>query len=396
MKKIILAFICLLLYSNKSEAQEVVAKAKNSSLSWETADGAFSWKLMGRFYYDAAKYFDDKTDLSSGTELRDFRIGVQVKFEKNWLAKIDVGLAGGGTAAKDIFLQYGIDEVSYVRAGHFAEPFGLDYMESSKATKFLAPNSATEAFAAGRRVGIEYVKWGNKYWLAGGLFGDSDLNNANAGDEAYAVTGRFVFKPIIKEGVIVHLGLAGTYRTADAVGFDANGDELAKSIRYRSRAETHVEGRRFIDAKITNAVAETKYAIEFIGALKSVALQAEYFGASVDREDSFKSYSSNGWYVQASWQITGKNYKYSNSWSRLSDTEPKTLELVFRYNKVDLNDLEANVSGGLQKDISVGLNYSVNKSIKLRLNYSNIDLDENSLNGKENFGLIQTRLQFAF
>ncbi|MBK5207974.1 MAG: hypothetical protein JJE44_00535 [Flavobacteriaceae bacterium] len=396
MKKIILAFICLILYSNKSEAQEVVAKSKNSSLSWETADGAFSWKLSGRFYFDAAKYFDDKTDLGNGTELRDFRLGVEVKFEKNWLAKIDAGLAGGVTAAKDIFLQYGIDKVSYVRAGHFAEPFGLDYMESSKATKFLAPNSATEAFAPGRKIGLEYVKWGNKYWLAGGLFGDGDLNNTSAGDEGYSVTGRFVFKPIIKEGSIVHLGLAGTYRTADAVGFDADGNELTKNIRYRSRAETHVEGRRFIDAKITNAVAETKYAVEFIGALKPVALQAEYFGASVNREDSFKTYTSNGWYAQASWQITGKNYKYSNSWSRLSDPDPKTLELVVRYNQVDLNDSGADIFGGLQKDISVGLNYHVNKSVKLRLNYSNIDLDEYALNGKENFGLIQTRLQFAF
>ncbi|MDD3722836.1 MAG: porin, partial [Lutibacter sp.] len=73
-----------------------------------------------------------------------------------------------------------------------------------------------------------------------------------------------------------------------------------------------------------------------------------------------------------------------------------TLELVVRYNEVDLNDSGANIFGGLQKDISVGLNYHVNKSVKFRLNYSNIDLDEYALNGKENLGLIQTRLQFAF
>lgn len=32
----------------------------------------------------------------------------------------------------------------------------------------------------------------------------------------------------------------------------------------------------------------------------------------------------------------------------------------------------------------------------MKLNFTNVDLDENSLNGEENFNMIQTRLQFSF
>lgn len=55
---------------------------------------------------------------------------------------------------KDVFIQYNFQKSSYARIGHFAEPFGLDYMESSGNIRFINAGCVTEAFAPGRKLGL--------------------------------------------------------------------------------------------------------------------------------------------------------------------------------------------------------------------------------------------------
>ena len=53
------------------EKIELVTKAKKGSISFASEDGNFNFGFGGRVYMDAAAYFDDKTDLGSGSEMRD-------------------------------------------------------------------------------------------------------------------------------------------------------------------------------------------------------------------------------------------------------------------------------------------------------------------------------------
>jgi phosphate-selective porin OprO/OprP len=398
MKKHYLLFFCCLFIAEGLFAQDAAKlklDVKKGSLQVATEDGQFKFGMGGRVYMDAAAYFDDKTDLSSGTEMRDVRLLMKATLWKNWNAKINIGFADKGVSLKDVFLQYNIDKNSYVRAGHFLEPFGIEQTESSKTTKFMHAASTVEAFRPGRNLGISYAKWGKKIYWEAGLFG-SDTDNTTEGDEGYSLTSRLAFAPVQSNGNILHFGASGIYRTANSAGFNDEGIENPKSIRYRSRAATHVERRRFIDAKVSNADNQCKLGFEMIAASGPVSLQGEYISAKVNRKSDFEDYEAKGWYAQLGWLIKGGNYKYKMKSARLAKPGPGSIELLARLNQTDLNDTTSNILGGEQKDFTIGCTWYVNHNILMKFNFTNVDLDKNALNGKENFNMIQTRLQFSF
>ncbi len=51
---------------------------------------------------DAASYFDDETDLGSGSEIRDVRFLMKATLWKKWDAKINIGFADGAVSLKDV------------------------------------------------------------------------------------------------------------------------------------------------------------------------------------------------------------------------------------------------------------------------------------------------------
>lgn len=399
-KSLVLALMGLLMW-NVSFAQEtatILPGVKKGSIQWISKDKQFKYSVGGRVYFDAAAYFDDKTDLGSGSELRDVRLLFKATVWKNWDAKINIGFAGAKVSPKDIFLQYNINKNSFLRSGYFFEPFGLERTESSKSLKYLEVNSTTEAFAPGRNLGVEYAQWGEKWHWEAGLFGDSDVNNKEGGDESYGITSRFVWVPIKKQGKILHFGMAGTYRTADA-GVDG-GYEINQNIVYKAHAETHVEDRRFINGDVHFSKDQFKYGFELLCAYETLSLQGEYIGAHVGREQfvggNNSSYNVHGWYAQMGWMLIGGEYKYKLKSARMAAPVPGSLELIVRYNQTDLNDNTADILGGKQTDFSLGGIYTINSNILVKLNYTHITLDENALNGNEKFGMVQARLQMAF
>ena len=175
------------------DASKLRVNIKKGSVALVSEDGDFKFGFGGRVYMDAAGYFDDKTDLGSGSEIRDIRMLMKATLWKKWDAKINVGFADGAVSLKDVFLSYKINKSSFLRAGHFLEPFGIEQTESSKTTKFMHAASTVEAFRPGRNLGVSYATWGKQYFWEAGLFG-SDTNNKTEGDEGYGLTSRLAFE----------------------------------------------------------------------------------------------------------------------------------------------------------------------------------------------------------
>lgn len=351
----------------------------------------------GRIYMDGATYLEDKTDLSNGVVLPDVRLGLKAKY-KAFDMKVDVGFANNKVGAKDIFVQYNLNKNSYIRGGHFAEPFGIDHMESSGNIKFMTANATSNSFSPGRKLGIEYIGWNKFVWVGAGVFGDGGaMNNTIEGDDGYSATGRLAFTPSKEKGKILHIGLAGSFRKADANGFDADGKQKAKVIGYGSSLLTNVEKRKFLNASIGDADYQAKYAVELIGAYGPVFVQAEYFHSNVERKHDMAAYKASGAYAQLGFLAIGDSYTYSSSWARMGSPKPGSLEFAVRYNYTDLNDKHANIMGGRMSDISVAANYYLNKYVMFRLNYSNMKLgDSNPIAAGETINSIQGRIQVVF
>ena len=352
----------------------------------EKLQGSFN----GRVYFDGSAFFKDKTHLGSGATISDIRLGVSGKYEK-FVGKIDIGFAKKTVSLKDVFIEYDFKKNSYVRLGHFAEPFGLDYMESSGNIRFINAGCVTEAFAPGRKLGLEYIGWSKNFWYAGGIFGDTHFDQKldYKGNDGYAFTGRFVYNPFKKEGQILHVGVAATFRTPDA-----NKDGSAsRSITYGANVGSMVNSTKFVNAVVTDANNSVKVAGELIGALGHFSLQSEYFYAQVDRKDNLEKYKAWGAYGQVGFIAIGSGYEYATSWARLELPKPGTLEFAVRYSCLDLNNSDSAIYGGEQQQLTLGCNYYWKKFIRLRLNYNYVHLDKHALNGKEDFNFLSARVQ---
>lgn len=105
----------------------------------------------------------------------------------------------------------------------------------------------------------------------------------------------------------------------------------------------------------------------------------------------FKEFSN----MQCSWLLLGNEYVYDEALACPARPVGRALELCGRFNSVDMNDPNAGIQGGAQKDLSLGLNYYINKHVGVKLNYSyvmpGIHIKEISL---KNFSLFQARFQF--
>ena len=134
--------------------------------------------------------------------------------------------------------------------------------------------------------------------------------------------------------------------------------------------------------------------------LGPASIQGEYVFARVDTSSGSDA-DLSGYYVQASYFVTGEHRHYSRSHGAFSRVKPAhsfigkegggpgAIELALRYSSIDLTD--GSVTGGELDDIAVGVNWHLNANTRVMANYVRADLD--SVGEADIF---QTRFQIDF
>lgn len=112
--KALLTFVCLYQICGES-----ALKAQNFVVS-ET--NGFEWRLMGRVFFDAGVFFNDKTDLGNGVQINDLRLGTQIRFLQHWNVKMELGYGVDKVSIKDIYINYKTGNHN-IRLGITNEPF---------------------------------------------------------------------------------------------------------------------------------------------------------------------------------------------------------------------------------------------------------------------------------
>ncbi len=367
------------------------------SVDVKVGDESIKITPVGRMYLDGAVFMEDETSLDNGVTMSDLRLGLKAKY-KSWEVKLDIGYANSKVSAKDIFVQYNLNKSSYVRGGNFIEPFGLDHMESSSNTTFISPNGSSNVFAPSRKIGLEYIGWSKLFWYGGGVFADNGAikNEQDRGDDGYSGAGRFVFTPFEESGKILHIGLAGALRKADASGKDEEGSaKYLRKFKFASNILNTKDTRTAIGTTINNADFQAKYAVELIAAYGPLYLQGEYFHSNTKRRAGLPTYKADGAYAQIGFLAIGGNYGYSSSWSRMATPRPGSLEFAVRYNYTNLDGNEFS-KGGTMSDITLGANYFLNKYMAIKLNYSYMSLGQNAALANENISVFSVRYQVVF
>jgi phosphate-selective porin OprO/OprP len=344
--------------------------------------------ISARVYFDGSAFVNNNEEyVGSGSSISDIRLGASGKYQ-DFEGKVDIGFAKKTVSFKDVYLQYNFNKSSYTRIGNFAEPIGIDYMESSANIRFIDAGIVMQAFCPGRNLGLEYIGWSKNLWYAGGIFGDNNYADRSkiAGNDGYGFTGRLVLNPLREPGKIFHVGVAGSYRVPNANALTVTGSD--RSVSYGNTLGSPINATKFISATVTDAKSTTKAAFELMTACNKVNFQGELFYTQTNRRDDLETYKAKGAYAQVSILAIGDNYKYADNWARYALPKPGSLEFAARFSHVNLDCSDAKIMGGIQNQYTFACNYYWKSFVRLRLNY-----DIAHVKGLKSFNFLTARVQ---
>lgn len=377
-------------------------EVRNGKLVFESPDKSFQWWFDSRIQLDGAKFFENKNKLSDGTIFRRLTFAMKSVLWTDWQAEIDVDFAEALIDLRDMWVQYTVPTKSIsFRAGNFKEPFGLERLNSSRLLTFLERTAISNALPLGRRMGATARYWNNSGQVSLGVFGHEAGTRIDKGtqDEGYSTNLRVSVAPINKLGRNLHVGLAGSYKIPDATA-----DLAANTIEIKARTETYVFDPKLLH---TGDISDVNYYNRYGGELMLIYgpfyFQSEYMMAQVYRWYDKETVDLNGVYATLAYTLTGETRYYYADEGEVGPIEnPRckkgALELAGRYSIIDLDDPSAGILGGKSNQITLGINYYPNSSIKFQFNYSMVDLNENATSknkfiGNDDHSFIQFRIQ---
>jgi phosphate-selective porin OprO/OprP len=359
---------------SKKKDNAPIVSFKDGGPKIESADKAYSAELHGRLQVDSAWYADDQRALGDGAEFRRAYLSVNGKIAKDFDYKLEYDFAN--SVVQDMYLRYNHYAPFMLTAGYFKEPFSLEELTSDLNITFME-RGLPNVFAPSRKIGLmgsAYNNWGS--FSLGGFGADANDNDhpetagGEEGDEGWRVATRGTFSPIHEEGKVVHMGAAVDYWSpAD------------RTARIRQRPESHVTDVRLVDTGSLGYIDDmTTFGAELAGVWGPLSLQGEYMQNDISRKEG-GSPTFSGWYAYASYFLTGESRPYDYKTGTFGRVKPKrnfpggpgAWELAARYSSLDLQD--ADVQGGKEDDITLGLNWYLNPQVKVKAEYVMIDAE---------------------
>jgi phosphate-selective porin OprO/OprP len=380
-------------FSSVASAVEDLLINTEGGLEVTTMDGEFSLALGGRILADVTVYEEDRNTLGNGSELRDLKLDLEGRLYADFIYEFSADFSAGEADVKDAWFAYDAIFPWMLIVGHFKEPFSLEEMTSKSYLTFME-RALPNALAPGRSMGIGAHWWGEQLTFTAGLFGDDyDDDTDDEGDEGWGITSRLTYAPLAEERSALHLGIATSYRKLD--------DE--QTLRIDIRPESHLTGIRYLDTgKLEQRRSTTLLGFEGAWVSGSFSLQGEWLQSKIEAVEG-EDLAFNGWYLQASWFLTGESRHYKQSEARFGRIYPLShrgaVELAARYSSLDLNDEE--IEGGHGENITLGVNWYINQQIRLTANTIFVDNDrtadaDGDVEGEDKPSIFQLRAQVDF
>jgi len=390
--------------------------------------GDFAWRVTGRLHYDAA-FFDGDEGFrqTDDSQFRRVRLGAAGTLNANWRFKAEYDFRDADKAIeglRDAYIEYvgklpGLDPAAHptsVKIGQSHEPFSFDLINSSNNSMFIEralPVNTLANFVGERQPGLKITTWGESWTGALGAFATRQQESLSAvsvtcpipaggaapgsslhctgsgGDEqtgprdfndGYALTARGTWSPWHDGGHVLHLGTAFSYRDF----LDGN------AMRLRERFEVNETASRLVDTGNFAAKNFMRWNAEVAVVEGPFTLQGEYLALKANATRTADPWF-DGWYLQAGWFLTGESRPYKLQEGIFDAVRPNSLvgkggwgawELVARYSTADLSD--ASITGGIQKNLTAGLNWWPIANVRFMANYVHVlDVEGGAFDGAE-------------
>lgn len=315
------------------------------------------------------------------TELRRAHIDLKSTIDKEWQAELQVSFEDEDETPKveDAFISFTGWEYITLTVGQTKEPFGLEELTSSSNISTIERSMATSAFAPGCNLGLGISGGQGPFIWALGVYKAADRKNRI---DTYALTGRLGFAPWELKKRVLYFGISGSVR-----------DFSGETYKIEESAEVHT-AEKIVKSAETSADDVRLLGVEFAWAMGPFSLQAEHMTAfikAVIGEDAVYM----GYYIQGNLFLTGEYRPYKNGGFKRIKPASKygALELISRFSSLDAED---NDSGTRAENLTLGLNYYINKRIRLMNNYIKTVLIDGVSDIKGGAEAISLRIQYDF
>jgi phosphate-selective porin OprO/OprP len=403
-------------------------ESRDGILMFSSSDNRFKYWFDNRVYVDGAAYFGDNADIGNGVNIRRMRFAMKTILWGHWGGEIDFDFAYNEVDIKDAFVRYIGDNNWQVKAGNFKEPFSMEETTTSRYVTFIERPMITK-LTPSRHLGISFRKFGHRYFAEAGLFSSEIVNdlmqdqNKKQGTSAgWSATGRMAYAPVKTRDMVLHFGLAGSYRTPKIPEL---GDPV-NSFRFSSRAETSINRKKYVDTDdISDSKSMILYGFETAFVYKNFKIAGEYIGSKIQRDETKTAVGEdkayiNGFFINGGWLITNADYYYNMAEAEFSQINFRNynkgvLEFALRYSFTDANSFKDGsdipyIPGGSCEIYTAGLNYYFNYNVKIMLDYSYVNNDrwadgkgkydtyKDMPTGKAgiDFGMLQARIEIDF
>lgn len=359
-------------------------------------------RLGGRLHLDFGDYDADRTSGGDSFELRRARLTFSARAWEDWRLKVEYDFAGGGGDVagdrgwRNVWLQWAFHEDAAVRVGNFTAPFGLESVAASNHLTFMErglANAFTPGFQTGLMVrarGSEKHRFGRARWTAAAAgfvesLGDPELD-AHRSEHAGGAA-RITLAPFSAARRLLHLGVSTEFR-------DLRG---GSGYRIRTRPESSLAPALFSTGTLADVDEVLSVGVEAATVLGPFSIQGEYARSMLERRGR-PDPEFDGWYVQASWIVTGEHRRYGRTSGAFVGVRPErrwgAVELALRYGGIDLVD--GGVNGGDGEDLTVGASWYLGRNVRLMFNYVRVDSDQRGTGLDDDPEIYQARFLVFF
>jgi len=369
-------------------------KKQSGWIRWNSYDsGCFTARLHTRQMFDYTIFGQNATSvtqlgkINSEFEWREARFmvsGLIPCFENPWSYYVSFDFGGFDLpqgqrfGLAEAWVEFPVNEwVGTVTVGKVKERFSLEFLTTGGYLAFM--ERALQAFYVAREAGVIVANRAleSRVTWALGAYG-----NWTGGGTSSAATVRVTGLPLYEnEGrALIHLGAGGRWMSVEG------------STQVQARPATHV-GPYFANTGSFGASDAWGADAEFLGILGPWSLRAEVL------ETWFTSSSAGnpnlwGYYVSASWLVTGETLPYSRERAIPTAIVPRgrwgAAEISVRW---FVNDLDSGqLAGGRLGDLQAGASWYIGSMFRVDFNYGQVWLQRFGLKGLSSvYGF---RLQF--
>ncbi|RMF14290.1 MAG: hypothetical protein D6757_06580 [Alphaproteobacteria bacterium] len=319
--------------------------------------------------------FSPDHGLGTTTEFRRARLGVEGEISK-WKYKFEADFANNEVDVTDAYVEYKGFKGIGITLGNQKTPVSMNEQTSSRFITFMERAAFTDAFGFSRELGASVNFHGKNWHWKSGIYSNGGFSG-NDEKKGIILASRGHYTMPIANG-FVHLGGSVEYR-----------DEGAAHTRLRQRPFLHTTDTRFVNTGKMPVDNSVFYGLELAAEQGPVSFEGE-FGAKRSKftapimPGAANHASFQGGYATLGWFLTGERKAYKSSKGAFDRTKPLhpvgkggwgALQLNGGIDWVDLTDHKADVAGGNQYTLNLGLTWIPISHVRFLVNYAHLKVE---------------------